>query len=81
VSAGVMEPVFVDEPQKLKVGEEYEFAAEERGTIALDGEKEIEFSPGDKFTFKITRNGPYHVNVVKALEIAQLGGFLINITG
>jgi predicted polyphosphate/ATP-dependent NAD kinase len=76
VSAGVMEQVFVDEPQKLIVGEEYEFAAEERGTIALDGEKEVEFSPGDKFTFKITRNGPYHVNVVKALEIAQQGGFL-----
>lgn len=77
VSAGVMEPVFVDEPRILTLGEEYEFTAVERGTIALDGEKEVEFSPGDKFTFKITRNGPYHVNVVKALEVAQHEGFLI----
>lgn len=76
VSAGVLEPVYVDEPQIIKIGEEYEFTATERGTIALDGEKEVEFSPGDKFIFKITRNGPYHVDVVKALEAAQLGGFL-----
>lgn len=76
VSAGVLEQVFVDEPKRIKIGEGYEFKAEERGTIALDGEKEVEFSPGDIFTFKITRNGPYHVDVVKILEIAQLGGFL-----
>lgn len=76
VSAGVLEPVVVGEPQILGIDEEYEFVAVERGTIALDGEKEVAFSPGDKFTFKITRNGPYHVDVVKALEVAQLGGFL-----
>ncbi len=59
----------------LELEEGYEFTADERGTIALDGEKEVEFSPGDKFIFKVTRKGPYHVDVVKALEIAQLGGF------
>lgn len=76
VSAGILERVFVDEPKVLSIDEEYEFTAEERGTIALDGEKEIEFNPQDKFIFKITRNGPYHVDVIKALEIAQKGGFL-----
>lgn len=76
VSAGVLERVFVDEPQVLGIDEEYEFTATESGTIALDGEKEVEFSPGEKFIFKITKNGPYHVDVVKALEVAQLGGFL-----
>lgn len=75
VSAGVMESIYVDEPKLLEIGEEFEFIAEERGTIALDGEKEIEFSPGDKFIFKIARNGPYHVDVVKAMEIAQSGDF------
>ncbi len=75
VSAGVLEPVFVDEPRLLNLGEKYDFIAEDRGTIALDGEKEIEFSSNDKFIFKITRNGPYHIDVVKILEIAQLGGF------
>lgn len=77
VSAGVMEPVFVDEPRLLEIGQEYEFTAIERGTIALDGEKEVEFSPNDTFIFKITRSGPYHVDVVKALEIAQKGGFFL----
>lgn len=76
VSAGMMEPVSVGEPKVLNVGEEHEFTATERGTIALDGEKEVEFSPGDTFIFKISRNGPYHVDAVKALEVAQRGGFL-----
>ncbi|MGD9567422.1 MAG: ATP-NAD kinase family protein [Sedimentibacter sp.] len=78
VSAGVMEQVFIDDLQILEISKEYEFTAQERGTIALDGEKEVEFSPNDTFTFKITRNGPYHVDVLKALEIAQLDGFLSN---
>lgn len=76
VSAGILEEVFVDTAEILLLNKEYEFIANERGTIALDGEKEIEFNSGDKFIFKITRNGPYHVQVVKALEIAQKEGFL-----
>lgn len=75
VSAGILESLLVGSPVMLELEEGYEFTADERGTIALDGEKEVEFSPGDKFILKVTRKGPYHVDVVKALEIAQLGGF------
>lgn len=75
ISAGSLEPIAVDEPVILELEEEYEFYAGFRGSIALDGEKEILFNEGQTFTFKITRNGPYHVDVVKALEIAQLEGF------
>ena len=75
IAAGVVEAVGVGEINVLKLDEEYEFTSNNRGTIALDGEREIEFSKDEKFVFKISRMGPYRVDVIKALEIAQINGF------
>ncbi|WMJ78820.1 MULTISPECIES: ATP-NAD kinase family protein [unclassified Sedimentibacter] len=75
VAAGVVVPISISEPTILDIDEEYEYTTCCRGTIALDGEREIQFSENQKYVFKITRNGPYHVNVKKALETAQLNGF------
>jgi len=33
------------------------------------------YNKNQKHIFKITRNGPFHVDVKKALETAQLNGF------
>ncbi len=75
VSAGVVIPVSVSEPTILGLNEECEYTTHFRGTIALDGEREIQFSENQKYVFKVTRNGPYHVNVKKALETAQQNNF------
>lgn len=75
IAAGVVETISVGELRILGLDKEYEFIANNRGTIALDGEREIEFSKNQKFVFKIRRTGPYHVDVIKALETAQLNGF------
>ena len=75
IAAGVVEEISVGELKILALDEGYEFTADNRGTIALDGEREVEFSKGQKFIFKIRRTGPYHVDVIKALETAQLNGF------
>lgn len=75
IAAGILEPISVDEPVILEIGKEYDYIAKDSGTIALDGEREIEFSKGQRFVFKITRSGPCHVDVVKALEAAQRNGF------
>lgn len=77
IAAGVVNPISIDEPHILVFGDEYEYITKSRGTIALDGEREIEFSDNQSFIFKISRKGPYHVDVIKALEIAQLNGFFI----
>lgn len=77
VAAGVLEPIAIDEPVILGFDDEFEYIANDSGTIALDGEREIEFSKGQSFIFKIKRNGPYHVDVVKALQTAQTNGFFI----
>ncbi len=77
IAAGVVNPIFLEEPVIIDFNDEYEYVTHSRGTIALDGEREIEFAEKQKFIFKISRNGPYHVDVVKILEIAQKNGFFL----
>jgi predicted polyphosphate/ATP-dependent NAD kinase len=78
IAAGVVGAMCIGEPVIMKLGDEYEYLSEGRGTIALDGEREIEFKENQKFVFKIRRTGPYHVDAVKALEQAQQNGFFQN---
>lgn len=75
IAAGVVSKIPVSEPVILNLDEEYNYTSSYRGTIALDGEREIQFSENQEFVFKITRNGPKRINVRKVLEIAQLNGF------
>lgn len=75
VAAGVVTPVSVSEPVILNLYEEYSYTSNSRGTIALDGEREIQFSKNQEFVFKITRDGPRRINVKKVLETAQTNGF------
>lgn len=75
VAAGIVIPISVSEPVILNFDDEYEYITKSRGTIALDGEREIQFSENQKYIFKISRNGPNHVNVKKVLETAQINGF------
>ena len=75
MAAGIVTPVSISDPEKISLGEDYRFNADERGTIALDGEREIQFSKGDEFIFRITRQGPRSIDTRKALAIAQEYGF------
>ncbi|AKA69388.1 ATP-NAD kinase family protein [Clostridium scatologenes] len=75
IAVGIVKPIFIEEPEIINLNVNYEFISKEDGTIALDGEREITFKAGERFVFKITRNGPLHVDIVKALEIAQKNGF------
>jgi len=77
IAAGIVTPIGIDEPVIMELDDTYEYYTHHRGTIALDGEREIEFAENEKFEFKISRNGPYHVDVKKALEVAQINGFFI----
>jgi len=43
----------------------------------LDGEREITVKKGENVTFKISRTGPYKIDVRKTLEVAQDTGFFI----
>lgn len=75
MAAGIVLPIGTNQPTILGFDEKYEWTTSCRGTIALDGEREIEFNADQTFTFKISRKGPWHVEVKKAIEVGQQHGF------
>lgn len=74
IAAGTIKPIFMGNEEIIRLNEDFKFVAEENGTIALDGEREITFKAGEEFVFKITRNGPLRVNISNALELCQKEG-------
>jgi predicted polyphosphate/ATP-dependent NAD kinase len=81
VAPGILEKIQVSEIKKLNIDEEFPYQVKVPGTLALDGEREIEIKKGDNITFKITRNGPCRVDVKKALEWAQARDFFTEGSG
>jgi predicted polyphosphate/ATP-dependent NAD kinase len=75
VAAGMIREIGISRPKEIKINDAYSFIAEEKGMIALDGEREVSFKSGDHLTFKITRHGPKHVNVQRAIEKGMEQGF------
>ncbi|HRU42806.1 MAG TPA: ATP-NAD kinase, partial [Candidatus Diapherotrites archaeon] len=77
IAAGMLKKVNAGNLTRLNLNEEYYYKTTGGGIIAVDGEREVPFKEGDEFIFKVTRNGPYHVDVKRTLEIAQENGFFI----
>jgi predicted polyphosphate/ATP-dependent NAD kinase len=75
VSAGVIECMQSDNMKIIKLEEDETYIAKFKGIIAVDGEREIAFREGEKIIFRITRRGPYHVNIKKTLEAAVKDSF------
>jgi predicted polyphosphate/ATP-dependent NAD kinase len=75
VAAGIITTIHMGDVDIINLNSQYEFTSKEAGTIALDGEREITFKSGERFTFKITRNGPLRVDIINTLELAQKSGF------
>lgn len=78
IAAGVMESVSVSKRELLKINEPLNIDIEQRGIIAVDGEREITVRPGQKLTYKVTRNGPWRILPSEALELAQQYGMYQN---
>lgn len=75
IAAGTMKEIEIDEPNIHKINEKIHLKMDYKGSIALDGEREILFKKDDEFTFVITRGGPSCVDIRKTLEAAQKNGF------
>lgn len=76
IAAGILTEVEITEHRRLELYEPYEFVAESRCMIALDGEREVPVQKGDTVSMQITENGPWRVIPTLALEKAQeLGMF------
>ena len=74
VGAGTVRGVCVQNVRRLALEEPVTRIMDYQGTLALDGEREIFFQPGDNITCKVTRNGPLRVNTDVAIEAARLRG-------
>jgi len=75
VAPGIVAPLKATRPERIDLGNQYDFTAERDCMIALDGEREVKLKEGQTATFLITRNGPWRVNVRETMELAQREGF------
>ena len=78
LAAGKIVAIQSETVEEIPMNKEINWLATYKGIIAVDGEREISFKKGDDFSFTITRNGPLHVDVDKALEIALEENFYQN---
>lgn len=75
IAPGIVRKISIKKFNLLKLDEDYIYNTENRGIIALDGEREIPVRAGDCILFRISRNGPYQVDIRRTLEIAQKSNF------
>lgn len=75
LAPGLIEWVAVTGYQRLEMNDIVRFLPG-TGTIALDGEREIELSPESVVEVRLCTDGPFVVNVSAALEGAASGGYL-----
>ena len=47
-----------------------------RGVVALDGEREIEFSPADKLIVRLAWDGPLTLDIARVMAYAAENGLL-----
>jgi predicted polyphosphate/ATP-dependent NAD kinase len=74
IAPGLLEPVGVLGSIELQLTVPYRVELD-RGTIALDGERELEFGPDDAITVTLAQDGPRVIDVPTVLAAAA-GGWL-----
>jgi hypothetical protein len=75
LAPGLIDWVDVAEFRRLAISDVVRFQPG-TGTVALDGEREIELSPKSAVEVQLCADGPFVVNVPAALEGAATGGYL-----
>jgi hypothetical protein len=76
IAPGLIVPVSVAEISEIGPKEVFK-AKTPRGTLALDGEREIEFSESDSVKIWLDLNGPVTVDVHKVMQLAAKQRLLV----
>jgi predicted polyphosphate/ATP-dependent NAD kinase len=76
IAPGVVAPIEVLEARPLLPGEPHRVALE-RGTVAVDGERELAFGPGAPVTVTLAHDGPRVLDVRAALAAAASRRLLV----
>jgi len=74
IASGSIVEFGVEKQKLLKEGTPYRLVAKKEGMVAFDGEREQRFHEGDELSFVIERNGPYKVDALKTVALAQRAG-------
>jgi NAD kinase len=69
IAPGLVEPVGVETCDRIEPGAALVVELD-RGTVALDGEREVEFGPGDRITVTLAADGPRVIDVPAVLVSA-----------
>ena len=80
IAPGRIVPVGVSAVEELVIGERQTVSAT-GGVIALDGEREIEFSRTDHVTVHLDKEGPLTVDIDRVMERAATDGLLVEKEG
>lgn len=76
VGAGSVRGIRVENVRRLALDQPYICTMTTQGTLALDGEREIFYRPGDVIQCTVKREGPLRVDVRRTIEYArELGVF------
>lgn len=78
VAAGLLQRFGIGANERLLIDQEYGYELKENCMAALDGERELVLRREDTLSFRITRNGPWRVDVRKTLEKACRDGLFRN---
>jgi hypothetical protein len=71
----VILPVGIEHVEEMHCGE-IQTPRLAQGTIALDGERELEYSSSRHVTVRLDGQGPYTIDIDKVMERAALEGLL-----
>ena len=77
LAPGLMVPIGIKEVHELVPGTAIQVRTD-RGVIALDGEREIEFSPNDKIAIRLEWDGPLTINIPAVMSHAAEFKILCN---
>ncbi len=73
-TSGMLGVLKSTEPLMITEGQSYTMTADFAGSVALDGEREVIFSSGDKISLKVIRNGPRRILIEKTCETMLRNG-------
>ena len=77
VAPGLLRSIPVQSSQLMTPGDRVDFRAA-AGTIALDGEREIEIKPTHRISVELSADGPYTIDIDRAIATAATEGrFLV----
>ena len=77
IAPGVVVPIGIHDAGPLRPGEPRAVGVE-RGTVAVDGEREVEFSPATPVTVTLAHDGPRVLDVRRVLAVAAEQRLLVS---